>query len=422
MTALPQDGPQLSMQKWEAAIKPWPVLVVAAATSFNFFLCLLNTRGIHIGNVQIAACELFLIGTAALLARDAITRQAVLCAGIIGGYILLLKLVNDGLDLKIARDLLIPFVFYALGSCARSDEEGDLTICLLTALVLAVGLYEFLAVDSFQHYLNIADYYVAKGVGDQQHVGFEGTNLVASGMRPGGLESRTLFPALGAHRISSIFLEPVSAANFGLIGCIWFIGRLKARPLLSMAVIGLSLVIIVLADGRFAVGTAVIIAAVYCVPQIARRRLIVFLLPVAVLGALFLVYALSSHAYDGSTLHGRLVLSASILLSWGPFQWFGLEPSPRYTSDTGYAYMFANFGILPAFILWSIFAFQPEKSKAAGRLRVSIAICCALSLGISESMFTIKTAALLWYIYGVASRKRADEHFESRNFPNPGIS
>ena len=82
-----------------------------------------------------------------------------------------------------------------------------------------------------------------------------------------------------------------------------------------------------------------------------------------------------------------------------------MEPSPRYTSDTGYAHVFSNFGILPAFILWAIFAFQPEKTATAGRLRMSIAIYCAMSLGISESMFTIKTAALLWFLYGIAQRR-----------------
>ena len=52
--------------------------------------------------------------------------------------------------------------------------------------------------------------------------------LFISGMR---YEGRTLLPFLGEHRVSSIFLEPVSVGNFGAICFAWVTLRHWRRPL-----------------------------------------------------------------------------------------------------------------------------------------------------------------------------------------------
>jgi putative polymerase len=45
-------------------------------------------------------------------------------------------------------------------------------------------------------------------------------------MRPEGFNGgRNLLPFLGNHRVSSIFLEPASAGNFGIIVFMWALVR-----------------------------------------------------------------------------------------------------------------------------------------------------------------------------------------------------
>ena len=43
-------------------------------------------------------------------------------------------------------------------------------------------------------------------------------------------EGRTLLPWLGEHRVSSVFLEPVSVGNFGAICFSWIVLRNWSRP------------------------------------------------------------------------------------------------------------------------------------------------------------------------------------------------
>ena len=81
----------------------------------------------------------------------------------------------------------------------------------------------------------------------------------------------------------------------------------------------------------------------------------------------------------------------------------GLERSTFPTADSGYAYLITNAGVGGAALAWCLFAFMTTPNGTAARVRGFIALFAALSLCVSgNSLFSIKTAGLLWFLYGAA--------------------
>ena len=67
--------------------------------------------------------------------------------------------------------------------------------------------------------------------------------------------------------------------------------------------------------------------------------------------------------------------------------------------------------------MWSLFVYAPVHNEDAWRFKNFVALYFIVLLAISASIFTIKTAALLWFLYGtVNSPDRTDPTEEiSRN-------
>jgi len=140
-----------------------------------------------------------------------------------------------------------------------------------------------------------------------------------------------------------------------------------------------------------------------------RSSVIAFLLPiVAVIG--LLIYG--GRGYDigvearlmDDDFAGRLLFSGQLLSSWTWRQWFGLAGSPIYTADTGYAYVIVNLGLPLAVALWFAFAMAPVATRQGQTMRGMIALYITLSLCVGASVFSIKTAALCWFLYGATTQ------------------
>jgi putative polymerase len=139
-----------------------------------------------------------------------------------------------------------------------------------------------------------------------------------------------------------------------------------------------------------------------------KARPVIFLLPV--LTVLALTIAGSIHELQGikpsilsDNLPGRLLFSGRLLNDWTLQNWLGLSVSPVYTSDTGFAYLINNLGLPLGIFLLAIFAFHPVLRQEAAGMKAMVGIYFAASLCIGASVFSIKTAALLWFLYGTAN-------------------
>jgi len=374
---------------------------VAAATLFNAALCLLFTRGLSVNANSVAACEILASAVAFFLGRRAITETFLVALIGLFGFCIAICMAGGG-DLMLVRDLGIPFAFFALGSARGRVEDCDFLVYSLLAVTAVVGLFEWFDLRAFTRVFDIISYYFSKGGIDVQGLDITGTDLFVNGIRP---DERMLIPALGDHRVSSIFLEPISIANFAAVSFGWLACGLPERPRVNLAFMLVSIALIVLSDSRFALAVCAVVALARAAQLLERWPAGAFA-PLAVV-ALLAFAVLAPAGLVDNTVRGRMYGSGSLLLSLSSASWLGLAPLPHaLTWDSGYAYVVVNVGLLGAAIAWTIFVATPVSTTLGRRFRGFTAFYIATSLCISGSVFSIKTAALLWFLFGAATRKR----------------
>src|SRR5689334_13163228 len=136
--------------------------IVCAAVLFNFVLCFVDTKLFSISTRVVISCEIGLIATAFGLIWYRGTAFYVILS-LLGVYFFTVMLSRFDFDPKVLRDLLIPIIFYFLGSYLGSLSRCDKLVAFLILLVLGIGLLEFLALDTYLHYFNVIQYYVSRG-------------------------------------------------------------------------------------------------------------------------------------------------------------------------------------------------------------------------------------------------------------------
>jgi putative polymerase len=385
---------------------PGAMPVLAAAT-FNMVLCFINTeRWTHISNGEIIFSELIILAIGLYSIRYNLSRFHVLISGLMIVYFLIAKSINQDLDLKIIHDLIIMFIFFKIGE-STSIETGNSLVWTLVLPVLIVGLFELLFTDQFGEMFDAWSYYVDKGVIPQGTVNYAHTKLFISGNR-GGAGARTMLPGiLGAHRVSSIFLEPDSLGNFAAIVFSWCLSTSTGTRFWRGLLVFLAIVCFVLADSRFALGCCALMLLVRLLTSVPAR-LLALAMPLSVVAGMTFIgtlYAMPDRppAIEADNFFGRVMFSARLLGYWNLPEWLGLTSSSIYTADTGYAYFINNLGLPLSVFLLINFAASGSQTKEADMMKRMMAVYFSTSLAIGASVFTIKTAALLWFLYGAAN-------------------
>jgi putative polymerase len=393
-------------------VRAWPIF---AALLFNLLLCFVNTKLGVVKPAFVMLAELLIIVAALGMILERLPASLVVFLLGFGGYLLLLMVFGQGIDLKLGRDILIPIVFLFYGAAYLEEGECAKVAKWAGSLVLAFAVFEWTLLDTFLANFNIMQYYVARGTVTQEFGEHLGYQLSVNGLRPEG-DGRALLSFLGPHRVGSVFLEPVSSANFGsLIYLAAISGFTRPRRAFVLALIGLA--IIVAADGRFAMLTCVILTAVRLVPA-ARDVRVLAVLPIVAIAALLGIVFVAGDTQIDNGFVGRLYHSGELLASLSLAQWFGLDAVKYGLFDSGYGYVINKFGIIGAVVLWTMFLLIPARTERAQIFRGGLAYYICLSLCISQSMFTIKSAGFVWAVMGAlafAGTRRATADAERRD-------
>ena len=373
-------------------------LIVLATLVFNLVLAFINTKGFPIREIHVIAAELALVGGTFLLVWNRSEVFYVIAAAM-GGWLVFAMAVRGQFDPKPLRDAFIPVLFYLLGRYHGSAETADRVVTASILIVFAGALFEWLFLDAFLEHIDVMGYYVARGSVSPFEVTGEEPGLFTSSLRHDG---RSLMPFLGEHRVSSVFLEPVSLGNFAPIVFAWVLLRDRGRPLaliLKMALIGM---LLVLGDARFGIYLCALVAIAYVAAPLIRPGL-VFAAPFIVMMALLVYAGLNVGVPWDNSFSGRLLSSGRLMSSLDAAQAFGLAVSTVDFVDSGYASVVSQFGLPGAVALWAIYVFgAPAQTPAAWRYKLFVCAYLVLLLSISTSLLTIKTAALLWFLAGVA--------------------
>jgi putative polymerase len=162
--------------------------------------------------------------------------------------------------------------------------------------------------------------------------------------------------------------------------------------------------ILVLADARFGFYLCIVTVAIYRATPFIRTTMTMLLAPFVVTVALAAYAAVGWQGTWENTIAGRFLWSGYLLSDLDALQVFGLQVNGLFTSgfagDSGYGYALAKAGLVGLAAIWGLFVYSQPLDTDAARFKNFTAFYVIFLLAISTSLFSIKTSALLWFLYG----------------------
>ena len=379
--------------------------VVLAAVLFNAVLAVVNANVAPLNSGVVIACEGALTVAALTLGVDG--RQSLKMRWIVLSALIVAFGIANGfgsgkIDPKFIRDVLLIPVFVLLGLSATRDDLIRIML-RLQWLVIAVMLFEAIMPDVYGRVFNVMSYYINTR-GFQTESFWNGdSDLFVSATRPG---ERFLLAGLNIHRLSSVFLEPVSLGNYCVLvamvaAVFWSSLTFRQRIFLCLT----NLMILIGCDGRFATVSIVLIVALRAIaPRLPPFSNWLYLPGILAVSALLVGLLHISPAGDdfpsrtaGSITALSHIDAAGLLGYSGPFSYSVM--------DSGIAYLVYSQSLCGAVLIWTFVALgMPQQERAARIMLHAVSLYFALNLLISYSVFSIKTAAFLWFAYGCVSR------------------
>lgn len=389
-----------------------------ASVVYQALLALIHTH-VHRSSALLVAGAEFLIYLACILVlARRIRLEFVTIVALVLAYLLLLSIFRDGLDFKGFRDVMIPLLFFWLGRHVGDISYADRVLKALVVIVLIFGFFELFFLPQYTALLDIFSYYVSTGTVTISTNFIRDSALNLNGLRPEGI-GRTIFPSLlGSHRVSSVFLEPVSLGNFAVIVAAWGLSKPRAE-LRSMLFFLLSAaVLIALADSRYGL---IVVSALIAIRVIVHGRMhtafIAF--PFLSIAALVLI-GLYFHGGVADNIMGRLYWTGDTLLSFDLGKLIGVQGFNLPYGDMGYAYLLSRWGVLLCLVLWGALWLIKMPDERGVRFRAYAALYISLILTVSgTSFFALKTAGLLWFLVGSCAYRSAPSPAPARRTDSP---
>jgi len=379
-----------------------------AAIVFNAVLAAVNASVAPLSQAHVIAAEAAIVGAAVLLGLLALRRTTVpvflfLLATVAWGMVL--AIVNGAFDPKIIRDAMIIPTFVLLGA-AYHPRSLPALMGAVVAVVLAGMAVEVFATPTYESLLNIKSYYINTRGFTEDDFWNRGSDLFVSATRPDG--TRFVFDFLGIHRLSSVFLEPVSLGNFAVALMVFLVGFWHRLTVVQRVAFAAAFAVVTIgSDGRLALVLGLMIAATAPFARLLPRYAMLGYLPACVLIGASAVLVFGYPV--GDDFAGRLAVMARLFGELTLPVAAGIDTSsPDFASgalDSGIVYLIATQSILGTLALWVFAAVAlPQRTDAAIALTHAVCLTMALTLLVSYSFFSIKFGALIWFMYGYAYR------------------
>ena len=380
--------------------KHLPEILVVAAVVFNGALAFVNGNLLGLSPLHVMAVEGLIVGVAHLYALNNYRRSMAPWYGLIFFFVifgLLRSMATGEINPKLLRDVLIIPTFVVLGMTVAVARLPALIVAS-QAVVTFFLVIEGAATAVFSKIFHVMDYYIATRGNVAQDFWNQESDLYVSATRP----DDRLFSFIDLHRMSSIFLEPVSLGNWCVIITALicaFYDRFTKRQ--RQFLIGSNLLVLLGSDGRLALMSSLLIVAAAYVARRSRNLPVFLYLPAAVAVAFVVVYA---GGYKGGedNFPSRVAYTVELLSSFDLRDLMGM--SDRYLSravDSGVSYLIITQSLLGLACLWATIVFSASTRTAEQRIFLhAVAIYLSCNVIVSFAFLTIKTGALLWFVYG----------------------
>jgi putative polymerase len=373
--------------------------VLILAVCFNALLSIINGHVVTLERTHVALAEVIVYAAAlaiVLINPDRKMMPWFLLTLFIALNGILLSVCNDAFNAKYIRDVLVIPTFIMLGMTC-SSKSLTRPVVVLQTIVVAVALLEAFRPDTYSEIFRVLNYYVNTRDFSAGQFWNADSNLFLSATRPG----ERFFGFVDLHRLSSVFLEPVSLGNYCVIVAILLIASWReiSRGLRSYLVLS-TLALLIGCDGRLAAVSILIIMIVIRFLRNLSSRWSAFYLPIILVISIGFVWALKLEPNDD--FGGRLAGSVWTLSQMGLAGLVGFDArSSDMAADSGISYFVLTQSVFGLSVIWLTVCLVPVGRSYSARLYVhGIAIFIPLSLMVSYSFFSIKVASLIWFTYG----------------------
>ena len=385
----------------ERSFLDFSCLLVLAAISYNAILSVINAHVFSISTSYVMVAEILIVGIA--FAYVGINFKRYESIRLPTAYLFLsvfiflfVSIAQEQIYLKSIRDVLIIVAFFMIGALT-SEKNMMRMVIVASALVLS-----FIIVDAFFTPLYVSLFEPSLYFVNTRGILGEETDETGIFRNALGYEGRFSFN-IADHRVSSIFLEQVSAANFSMILMIFLSSFWNSVPKVARLLFFATIIMTILtSDTRMGMGMVrIVFIGHFIFPYLPRYANLLYM-PILIIFSFLVFYDPLNTGQMTDDLPGR-VGRTTMLLSNMDLEFFtGSKISYiERTADSGYAYYIATQTLFGLLALWLFIAFTNRyDSIAARRFLHGVSLYIFINLLFGGSILSIKTSALLWMIAG----------------------
>lgn len=388
------------------------LFIVLLATLFNSLLAIINGNIAHLNEGHVVISEAAILATACyyIWKKYNNLKQHWLSFSFIYAIILIflwVSLFYQNIYIKSIRDMMLIPIFVILGGLA--EEKGLIKMMrFLTIAIFSVMIIEGWFTDLYVLIFKPAAYYAStRGV---QELSTDSSGLFRNSL---GFTGRFSFGIFETHRLSSIFLEQVSLANFSMILGIFTISLWKNIKK-NDRVLFVTAILFILFTNNTRTGSIfnlILFIGYFLFPKIPRFTPLLYT-PALILFSFIFFYDPHFHeATLSDDMKGRIGLTLYKFSHMDVASFFVGDVSQMpHVQDSGYLYLiYSQTGL--GFILYLIYTsiIVPDIDASTKRFSHGLSLFIALNLLIGAGIFTIKIAAPLWFIAGYMAKQASQK-------------
>lgn len=381
-----------------------PVLLLFAAIFYNAFLAFVNAQVMRIGEGLVIVTEgviLFIASIYIISNLRHMKRHTTLIIVSLYVYTVLflwMAIANGGIFIKSLRDMVIIFIFYLLGTqCSATQLVKAFRV--ITLVVIGIMFIEGWFVKLYATIFQPALYYA--GTRGVKEFSLDSSGLFRNSL---GFEGRFSYGLFGQRRLSSVFMEQVSLANFSMVLSVFAITFWDTLKRWDKLLFVFGIVFMVVSNSsRTATALCLMMFGGYFIFPKLPKYGFKFIIPI-LLALIFIFFYDFSGSQKGMSddTKGRIGHTVAMLSSidWLDFLNGNISQVFR-TSDSGYTYLIYSQTVL-GFIYFCFFLAKslPADNHGEKRFAYGTIIYIAFNLVVGAAIFSIKVSAPVWIVAG----------------------
>lgn len=388
-------------------------MLLMAGMFYNAGLAFLNAHIMTIGTLHVALTEAVILAISVVYLASKIRAFPSIMPPVVflvfmGMMFLMVSFLNEHFFPKSLRDMILVAVFFMIGGTLT--ERGILSsFRFITAAILSFLLIEGYLTELYVWLFEPANYYTnTRGLAQKEH---DASGLFQNAQM---FKDRFSFGFFETHRLSSLFLEQVSLANFSIILAVFlstFWGKIGKWERVFYV---LTIVLILLTNNsRTASALCAILFVGYFVFPYLPRYIHMLYMPLIVIVAAILFYdpSITTERLTGDNLQGRIGYTMAHLATMGSSYFTGGTLNQIYrTFDSGFTYLIMTQTVFGLIAFWLFTGLMVKPSDASNkRYSHGLMLYLYMNMLTSVAIFTIKVSAPIFLIAGYLCYRKATE-------------